>query len=439
MHLSDRVQSAILAQKSARKERSIRWLVALSTLPTLGVVAAFGIVPQSQHEYVQVRTVAEELPLPSLANLVAPAYEFWREEKIQRGDTVASILVRLSVTDPAAIDFLRTTTEAHSLRQLIPGKSVRAKTTQDGQLLALRYLNNGAELLVERQGESFRVSEEPAFLEQRTLMQSGEIRSSLFAATDAAGLPDAVALQIAEIFASDIDFHRDLRQGDRFTVVYEMGYSDGEPAKVGRVLAAEFVNQGKAYRAVYFQASGKSGAYYAPDGKSLRKAFLRSPLEFSRISSGFTTNRFHPVLKEWRAHRGVDYAAATGTRIRATADGVVAFVGRQGGYGNLVILQHAGKYSTAYGHLSGFTKGLRRGQRVNQGEIIGYVGMTGLATGPHLHYEFRVGGAQIDPLKVALPVAEPITPGRVPAFRAASEPLLTRLDLLRQVNLASLD
>lgn len=439
MHLPDCAQSAILAQKPARKERSIRWLVALSTLPTLGMVAAFGIVPQSQVEYVQVRTVAEELPLPSLANFVAPPYEFWREEKIQRGDTMASILARLTVVDPAAVNFLRTTTEARSLRRLIPGKSVRAKTTQDGQLLALRYLNNGAEFLVERQGEGFKVSEEPAFLEQRVLMQSGEIRSSLFAATDAAGLPDPVALQIADIFASDIDFHRDLRQGDRFSVVYEMGYSNGEPVKVGRVLAVEFINQGKAYRAVYFETSKKSGGYYAPDGKSLRKAFLRSPLEFSRISSGFAANRYHPVLKEWRAHRGIDYAAPAGTRIRATADGIVAFAGRQGGYGNLIILGHPGKYSTAYGHLSGFAKGLRRGRRVIQGEIIGYVGMTGLATGPHLHYEFRVGGAQVDPLKVALPVAEPIAPRLVPAFKAASEPLVTRLDLLRPVNLARLD
>ena len=249
------------------------------------MVAAFGIAPQAQVEYVQVKTVVEELLLPPVANIVAPAHEFWREEKIQRGDTVASLLFRLSVADPAAVNFLRTTTQAHSLRQLVPGKSIQARTTRDGQLLSLRYFNSGIQLLVERDGESFKVSEELAAVEQRVLMKSGEIRSSLFAATDAAGLPDSVAIQIADIFASDIDFHRDLRKGDRFAVVYEAGYSNGVPVKVGRVLAAEFVNQGKAYRAVYFQTSNKSGGYYAPDGKSLRKAFLRSPLEFSRISS----------------------------------------------------------------------------------------------------------------------------------------------------------
>lgn len=439
MHLPGRAKSAILAQKTGAKGRTIRWLVTLSTLPTLGMVAAFGIAPQTPIENVRVQAVVEDLPLPQATLIVPPAYEFWREEKIQRGDTVASLLARLSIADPAAVNFLRTTNEARLLRQLVPGRSIQARTTQDGQLVALRYLISGTQLLVERDGGGFRVSEQPALVEQRVLMKSGEIRSSLFAATDGADLPDSVAIQIADIFASDIDFHRDLRKGDRFTVVYEAGYSNGDPVKVGRVLAAEFVNQGRTYRAVYYRASEKSGGYYAPDGKSLRKAFLRSPLEFSRISSGFSNSRYHPVLKEWRAHRGIDYAAPTGTRIRSTGDGVVEFAGRQGGYGNLVVLRHQGAYSTAYGHLSAFAKGLRRGQRVAQGEIIGYVGQTGLATGPHLHYEFRMGGVQRDPLRVALPAAEPISPRQAPAFEAAARPLVVRLDLLRQTNLARLD
>lgn len=439
MHLPDRAKSAILAQKVGAKGRSIRWLVALSTLPTLGMVAAFGIAPQTRVEYVQVQTVEENLPLPQAAVIVPAAHEFWREEKIQRGDTVASLLARLSVEDPVAVNFLRTTRDAGALRQLIPGRTLQAKTTRDGQLLSLRYLVSGTELQVEREGDGFKVSETAAVLEQRVLMKSGEIRSSLFAATDAAGLPDSVAVQIADIFASDVDFHRDLRKGDRFTVVYEAGYSNGEPVKMGRVLAAEFVNQGKAYRAIYYQTPEKSGGYYTSDGKNLRKAFLRSPLEFSRISSGFSNSRFHPVRKEWRAHRGIDYAAPTGTRIRSTGDGLVEFAGRQGGYGNLIVIRHQGAYSTAYGHLSAFAKGLRKGQRVAQGEIIGYVGQTGLATGPHLHYEFRMGGVQRDPLKVALPAAEPVSPRQAPAFEATAKPLVTRLDLLRQTNLARLD
>jgi murein DD-endopeptidase MepM/ murein hydrolase activator NlpD len=316
-----------------------------------------------------------------------------------------------------------------------------ARVGDDARLLELRYLNaNGTELVVLREGDSVRVTEQPAEHQMQTLMASGEIRSSLFAATDAAGLPDAIAIQIADIFASEIDFHRDLRRGDRFTVVYEMVNVRGEPLRAGRVLAAEFVNDGKTHRAVWFQGpDGHAGGYYAPDGKNLRKAFLRSPLEFSRVSSGFSSARYHPVLKEWRAHRGIDYAAPTGTRVRATADGVVEFVGRQSGYGNLVILQHGGRYSTAYGHLNGFAGGLRRGSRISQGDVIGYVGATGLATGPHLHYEFRMDGQQRNPLAVAMPAAEPVPVHLRTAFEAVATPLSARLEQLAGLNLARLD
>jgi len=271
------------------------------------------------------------------------------------------------------------------------------------------------------------------------VMQSGEIRSSLFAATDAINMPDSIAVQLADIFSSDIDFHQDLRKGDKFTAVYEVLYNNGTPVRAGRILAAEFINQGKSYRAVYFQDPEGRGGYYTPEGKNLRKAFLRSPLEFSRISSGFTNSRFHPVLKTWRAHKGIDYAAATGTRVRATSDGTIAFVGKQGGYGNLIVLQNQGNYSTAYGHLSAFAKGLRRGSRINQGDVIGFVGMSGLASGPHLHYEFRVAGVQRNPLSVDLPTAFPIAAKYRPQFAGASQPLMARLELLRGTNLASLD
>ena len=253
-------------------------------------------------------------------------------------------------------------------------------------------------------------------------MRSGEIRSSLFAATDAANLPDAVAIQIADIFSTDIDFHRDLRRGDRFTVVYETFYDQGERLRTGRVLAAEFVNNGKVYQAVWFQHGENEGGYYTLDGKNIRKAFLRSPLEFSRITSGFTNARFHPVLQEWRAHRGIDYGAPTGTRVKATGDGIVEFAGRQGGYGNLVVLRHQSQYTTWYGHLSGLAKGMRKGARVAQGEVIGYVGSTGLATGPHLHYEFRINNVHQNPLRVVMPSAPPITAEQRPAFDAAAAP-----------------
>ena len=218
-----------------------------------------------------------------------------------------------------------------------------------------------------------------------------------------------------------------------------MTYSNGEPVRTGRIQAAEFINQGKSYRAMYFQTDSNHGGYYTPDGKSVRKAFLRSPLEFSRISSGFSLSRLHPVLGTWRAHKGVDYAAPTGTKVKVTADGTVSFVGKQGGYGNVVMVSHQGRYTTVYGHLSRFANGIHRGQQVGQGDIIGYVGMTGLASGPHLHYEFKINGQQRDPLRVALPDATPISTLQKTAFQEATSNLLGQLALLSNVNLAKLD
>jgi murein DD-endopeptidase MepM/ murein hydrolase activator NlpD len=270
-------------------------------------------------------------------------------------------------------------------------------------------------------------------------MKSAEIKTSLFAATDAAGVPDNVAVQMAEIFGGDIDFHRDLRRGDRFTVVYEMLEAAGDAVRSGRVVAAEFINQNKAHRAVYFEDAARHGGYYGSDGKNLRKAFLRSPLAFTRISSGFSNARFHPIFQQWRAHRGVDYAAPLGTPVRATADGVVELAAVHGGYGKEIVLKHQGRYSTIYGHLSRFAAGIRAGARVTQGEVIGYVGATGWATGPHLHYEFLVSGTQTNPLSVALPTAPALTGATMTQFHAAAAPLLSRLDLLRNTNLARLE
>jgi murein DD-endopeptidase MepM/ murein hydrolase activator NlpD len=317
---------------------------------------------------------------------------------------------------------------------------VRAQITAEGRLLELHYHNGGNVLTVERRGDGISVVEQPAELERRVLMKSAEIRSSLFAATDAAGLSDAIATQLADIFSTDIDFHRDLRRGDRFSVIYEMFHDRGEPVRAGRVLAAEFINVGRLYRAVYFQYDEKRGGYYTPDGRNIRKAFLRSPLEYSRIASGFTHSRFHPILGQWRAHRGIDYAAPHGTRVRATGDGVVEFAGRDHrGYGNLVVLRHQSKYATWYGHLSAFAKGLRNGMRVAQSETIGFVGATGLATGPHLHYEFHIDGVHQNPLRVVMPAAPPIGAELKPAFEADVAPVVQHLKLLRSTHLARLD
>ncbi|TCV84658.1 OapA family protein [Sulfurirhabdus autotrophica] len=436
------IEDAILTQKQNEQERKfgLRWLVGLSSIPLFGIVAAFGIAPQTDTGKVSVQTIIEQLPLPTAKIAEESNSEYWRAERIQRGDTVAGLLSRLKINDPDALSFLNSSKDASTLYQLRPGKIISAQTNNDGELLTLRYIHSdGTMLQVEKDGDSFKAKEEPVQLENRVSMKSGEIKSSLFAATDAINLPDSIAVQMADMFSTDVDFHQDLRKGDRFTVVYESFYNNGEPVKTGRILAAEFTNQGKTYRAVYFQDKQGHGGYYTPEGKNLRKAFLRSPLEFSRISSGFTTARYHPILQKWRAHKGVDYAAPTGTRIKAVADATVAFIGTERGYGNFILLQHQGKFSTAYGHLSAFAKGLHRGSKVNQGDVIGFVGMTGLATGPHLHYEFRIAGVQHNPLSVDMPVAFPIAAAYKHDFDNAVAPLMTRLSLLRGTNLASLD
>jgi murein DD-endopeptidase MepM/ murein hydrolase activator NlpD len=418
----------------------VRWFVTLSTLPLLGVVTAFGIMPQNDVLTNAQTIIVQDIALPAEAQPASSTTTFWRNERVQRGDTVVDLLRRLNVEDAAASNYLRQDRSVASFRQLGVNKEVQAETAIDGSLLALRYLDNsGNQIIVSRNGDGFKTDIKPAQAEQRTFVRTGVIQTSLFAASDEAGLPDAAANQLSEIFGGDIDFHRDLRKGDKFSVIYEMTYINGEAARTGRILAAEFVNNTRVYRAVYFKTSEHSGDYFSPEGKSMQKAFLRSPIEFSRVSSGFSRSRFHPVLNKWRAHKGVDYAAPIGTNVRATADGVVTFVGKQGGYGNVVMLSHQGRYQTVYGHLSRFASGLRNGQRVSQGQAIGHVGKTGLASGPHLHYEFKINGVQLDPLKVALPDGKPINETQKQAFLNASEEMHIRLSLLHNTRLAKLD
>ena len=421
-------------------KENLRRLVIISSIPLFGLVAAFGIVPDIPPEDIPVQKIVLDLPLPEIPQTNDANMILWQQERIQRNDSVGSLLSRLKINSEDKSNFLHDARNIKTMRRLIPGKTIHAQTTSTGELLTLRYFPGGNEqLLVEKTDGTFKESKSPLNIEKHVRMKSGVIRSSLFAATDGANVPDSVAIQIAEIFASDIDFHRDLRKEDRFKVVYESRYSNGEPTGAGRVLAVEFINKGKTHQAVYFEANDKERGYYTPDGKNLRRAFLRSPLKFSRISSGFSRSRYHPVLKKWRAHKGVDYAARRGTPVRATADGTVAVSTRQRGYGKLIILKHRGRYSTAYAHLSAFAKGLRKGKRVNQGDIIGYVGSTGLATGPHLHYEFRINGVQRDPRRVVMPAAIPLSAKNVPAFNENTKPLMARLNMLRDTNLAFLD
>jgi len=439
--------NAILAQKGAPlteragsgRRISPRWLTAVAAVPLLGVVAAFGIAPSTSTDQIVLERVLQDvsLSIPQQPDALG-SEQYFREERIQRGDTLGSLLARLQINDGQALSYLRNARHVRSLYQLVPGRTVRAVTTRQGELVSLRYLNgDGTELLVQRRGNDFFAGEQPLVTEQRLMMTSGEVQTSLFAATDAAGLSDSVAVQLADIFSSEVDFHRDLRPGDRFAVVFEALYNNGEFVRTGRIFAAEFVNAGRAYRAVYFEDSAGHGGYYTPDGRNLRKSFLRSPLEFSRISSGFSLSRFHPILQRWRAHKGVDYSASPGTRVKATADGYVQFAGHQGGYGKLLVLRHMNGYSTAYGHLSGFAKGLRVGQHVSQGEVIAFVGSTGLATGPHLHYEFRVNGMHQNPLKLAVPQGPAITPQLKPTFEERARPLMSQLALIRGIDVAA--
>ncbi|WP_035383485.1 M23 family metallopeptidase [Ferriphaselus sp. R-1] len=431
------VTQNILTQERKSK---IRWFVAVSTLPLLGVVTAFGVMPQSLTQFAPAQVTSAEIAIPSAEPTSAPAATFWRTEKMSRSDTVDDLLAKLNISDQAASTFLRKSAQAADFRKYAPGKQVMAESTLDGELIALRFTGNaGAQVSITRHDESFMVQTQPAQVEQRVFLRTGVVKSSLFAATDEADLPDVIASQLSDIFGGDIDFHRDLAKGDKFSVIYDMTYSNGQPVRTGRILAAEFINQGTPYRAVYFKTDATHGDYYTPEGKSVHKAFLRSPLEFSRVSSGFSSARMHPVLNRVRAHKGVDYAAPTGTKVKSTADGVVAFSGKMNGFGNVVEIAHQGRYRTVYGHLSRFASGMHKGQAVHQGDIIGYVGMTGLASAPHLHYEFKIDGVQRDPLRVAMPDAKPISAGQKAAFEQSNQALYARLGLMRDINLAKLD
>lgn len=361
---------------------------------------------------------------------------FLNEAVIERGDTIQELLLRLQVRDSSASRYLSNSPEALPLRkEFIAGRRISATVNSAGQLLRLHFPLSNPEtaLSITRTNDGFLASVVAERPETHLTTKKATISSSLFASTDLANIPDSVAVQLAEIFSSEIDFHRDLRPGDSFIVSYEVHYLQGQPTRTGRVLAAEFTNDGKTLDAVWFAKNEQQGEYLNRAGKPLKKSFLKSPLEFSRISSGFS-NRFHPILKTWRAHRGVDYAAPIGTPIRATANAVVEFAGTQRGYGNTIILKHDAKYSTLYAHLSRFQPGIRKGTKVSQGQTIGYVGKTGWATGPHLHYEFKVNGSAVNPLSVQLPtLASSLSRDELGKFQRHAETKFAQLDQIRHV------
>ena len=340
------------------------------------------------------------------------------EVVVRRNDTLEAIFKRLEVRLGDLADLRAIADVRHALDRLMPGDALHLKL-RDGALFALeRDLSLTERLRVTRGPAGFdaRIVARP--IERRMVFAQGTIERSLFEAGDDAGLQDASILQLAHIFGWDVDFAQGLRAGDRFAVSYEQLWQDGRFLQDGPILAASFSNQGRELRAVRFVAPDGAASYFSPDGRSMQKAFLRAPLEFRRVSSGASAARMHPILGRMRAHEGTDYAAPAGTPVYAAGDGRVRLAGQQGGYGNVIRLEHGGGIETVYGHLSRFAAGLRAGQSVRQGETIGYVGQTGLATGPHLHYEYRVGGHYQDPRRVHLPDASPIDPALRTAFEA---------------------
>jgi murein DD-endopeptidase MepM/ murein hydrolase activator NlpD len=383
-----------------------------------------------------------ELPLPlveeDIIDVALPTSKKpqWQEVKVKSGDNLSLIFSRLDISARQMFELLEADQEKQ-LKRLRPGETLLFSVVGE-ELLGLQYQIDRTHKLTFSRGENgFSAEQHIQNIEIRQAHAAGIIENSLYLAGQKAGLSDNTIMELVGIFGWDIDFALDIRQGDHFSIIYEEQFINGEKLDNGHIIAAEFVNQGTSYRAVRYTDPEGNSNYYSPDGHSMRKAFLRSPVDFRRISSRFTKARWHPVLGKKRPHRGVDYSASIGTPIKAAGDGKIIFRGTKGGYGKTVILQHGGKYTTLYAHLSNYKRGQKSGSRVKQGQIIGYVGKSGLATGPHLHYEFRVNGVHRNPLTVKLPNAAPIKKAYREDFLGKSTPLLAQIDLYRQIQLAS--
>lgn len=362
------------------------------------------------------------------------ASEDWRNWTVRPGDTMAKIFERSGLDRRDLARILARNGYAQKLARLRPGETIRYQLSEEGRLRALAIEPEPTlRVIFELDDESVRERREALPVETRIGFAAGVIKSNLFDAGQAAGLSDALILQMAEALGYDIDFALDLRTGDRFALFYQQLFRDGEPVGRAELLAVSFVNRGRRYDALRFQRRDGSIGFYDAEGRPLRKAFLRTPVEFTRISSRFSLVRKHPILGRMRAHRGVDYAAPIGTPVRAAGDGRVVSIGMQGGYGKTIVIDHGRRITTLYAHLSRFAPGLRRGSRVRQGQTIGFVGMTGLATGPHLHYEFRVDGVHRDPLTIPLPKAEPLPPAELAEFHRQASAYLAHIHRLADI------
>ncbi|MEM7469148.1 MAG: peptidoglycan DD-metalloendopeptidase family protein [Pseudomonadota bacterium] len=380
-------------------------------------------VPQSNVDELATEPVEKIPPLKT--------EDIWRTLTVSPGDNLSLIFSREGLSKRDLHTVLQLGGAAKNLTRIKPGQIIRVRADDNGHIIELvQEVDYLTSLHIESSDNSYvaeLVEIEPVI---RTRTAVATIENSLYLAGQTARLSDRTIMALTEIFGWDVDFVLDIRRGDRFSLIFEEIYKDNEKIREGRILAADFVNQNRQLRAVYYEHDDGHHGYYTDQGKAMRRAFLRTPVNFSRISSKFNLKRKHPVLNKIRAHKGVDYAAPHGTPIRATANGKIQFVGTKGGYGKTVIMQHGDKYSTLYAHLSRFGSGVKRGKRVEQGQTIGFVGKTGLATGPHLHYEFRVNGVHRNPLTVDLPQALPIERKYLDDFKRKSAPLIAELEAL---------
>ncbi len=374
---------------------------------------------------------------PTQATLPEPIKGEWHDVTVREGDSLARIFSQQKIPASQLHRLISGGGIAKKLTRIYPGQTLRLRTTAEDGLLELNYeIDALNQIKVTREGDTFDARLVTRVPERRKVQATGEINSSLFLAAQKAHLPENITMELAGVFGWDIDFALDIRKGDRFTVVYEDLYLDGDRIGTGNILAAEFINRDTIHQAVrYTDARGRTD-YYSPEGRSMRKTFLRTPVAFSRISSRFSLGRKHPILNTIRSHKGVDYAAPRGTPVKATGSGKIVLRGRKGGYGKAVVIQHGSRYNTLYAHLNSYARGLRNGSRVQQGQVIGYVGSTGLATGPHLHYEFRVNGVHRNPLTVKLPDAAPLQRTYMADFKLKTENLLARLELAKSQAIA---
>ena len=371
-----------------------------------------------------------EEPEPELAQVAEPEQQ-WVDHVVARGESLAKIFSAQSLEPALLHRIVNTSEQGKTLANIRPGQKFRFLFDDQRELVRMELQRSRVDSVrVAITDDAVTIEEVSKDVEKRVATATGVIESSLFVDGQAAGLSDGKIMELAEIFGWDIDFALEIRAGDSFRVLFEEHYLDDEKLRDGPILAAEFTTRGTTYRAVRFEDSNGDIGYFDADGQSKRRAFIRTPIKFARVSSRYNPRRWHPILKKWRSHKGVDYAAPKGTPVKATGDGRIIFRGVKSGYGNVVIIEHASKYTTLYAHLNGFSKRAATGKRVKQGHVIGYVGKTGLASGPHLHYEFRVAGQHRDPLKVKLPKSLALPKSEIAAFHKVTAPLLAQLDAI---------